>query len=65
MGHRTDDLKGRGKEAIGDLSGDDDLKQQGKADQAGAKVKEKLESVKETAEDMVDKAKDKLSGHDR
>lgn len=39
MGHRTDDPKGRGKEALDDLSGDDHLKQRGKADQAGAKVK--------------------------
>ena len=50
MGADADDAKGRVKEAAGALSGDDDLKNEGKADQAGAKVKE-------FAEDAVDKVK--------
>ncbi len=51
MGEKSDDLKGRAKEAAGAATGDDDLKNEGKADQAGAKVKEK-------AGDAVDKVKD-------
>ena len=36
-----DEAKGRAKEAAGALTDNDDLKREGKADQAGAKVKER------------------------
>jgi uncharacterized protein YjbJ (UPF0337 family) len=49
----TDEAKGRIKEAAGDLTGDDDLKNEGKADKVGGKVK-----------DAVDSVKDKLTGND-
>lgn len=49
--NKGEDLKGRAKEAGGDLTGDDDLKREGKADQASAKVKG-------TVSDAVDKVKD-------
>jgi uncharacterized protein YjbJ (UPF0337 family) len=53
-----DETKGRVKEAAGDLTDDDDLKREGKMDQAGAKVKEKtgdaVDSVKEKANEMMD-----------
>jgi uncharacterized protein YjbJ (UPF0337 family) len=61
MGSSIDDAKGRVKEAAGDLTNDKDLKSEGKADQAGAKVKEKAEDVKDKVEDVVDSVKDKLS----
>jgi uncharacterized protein YjbJ (UPF0337 family) len=51
MAERIEDTKGRMKEAAGDLTDDDDLKREGKADQASASVK-----------DAVDKVKDKLTG---
>ena len=35
-----DEAKGRIKEAAGDLTDDDDLKREGKLDQAGANVKQ-------------------------
>jgi uncharacterized protein YjbJ (UPF0337 family) len=41
----TDDLKGRVKEAAGDLTDDDDLKREGKVDQATGKVKEVVDSL--------------------
>jgi uncharacterized protein YjbJ (UPF0337 family) len=44
-----DDAKGRLKEAAGSLSGDDDLKREGKVDKATGKAKE-----------GVDKAADKV-----
>ncbi|WCO65637.1 CsbD family protein [Iamia majanohamensis] len=50
MGAKGDDAKGRAKEAAGSLTGDDDLKNEGKADQAGAEIKEK-------ANQAVDKVK--------
>ncbi len=53
--HKTDEAKGRAKEAAGAVTGDDDLKKEGKTDQAAASVKDKVEGA-------VDKVKDKLSG---
>jgi uncharacterized protein YjbJ (UPF0337 family) len=41
----TDDMKGRVKEAAGDLTDDDDLKREGKLDQATGKVKDVVDSV--------------------
>ena len=61
MGAKSDDVKGRAKEAAGALSGDKDLKREGKRDQMGATIKAKIENAKESLEDAVDKAKDKLS----
>ena len=54
----TDDAKGRVKEAAGDLTGDKDLKREGKVDQAGGKAKDGVEKV-------TDKVKDALKGTDR
>ncbi|HEV2062716.1 MAG TPA: CsbD family protein, partial [Solirubrobacteraceae bacterium] len=43
MGDGTsDDLKGRAKEAGGDLTGDKDLQREGKVDQASGTVKDKV-----------------------
>lgn len=55
---KFDDAKGRMKEAAGDVSGDEDLQREGKADQVGASAKEKLHQAKEKGSDLVDKAKD-------
>jgi len=60
MGSNIDDAKGRVKEAAGDITDNDRLKREGKADQAGAKVKEFADDVKDKVEDAVDKVKDKL-----
>jgi uncharacterized protein YjbJ (UPF0337 family) len=48
---KIDDLKGRAKQAAGDLTDDDALKREGKVDRASS-------SVKETVGDAADKAKD-------
>jgi uncharacterized protein YjbJ (UPF0337 family) len=61
VGSQMDDAKGRAKEAAGVLAGDEDLEREGKRDQAGATVKEKLENAKDKLEEAVDKAKDKLN----
>ena len=60
MNSNTDDLKGRAKEAIGDLTDNKDLKNEGKADRASGKAKEFVEDVKEKAEDAIDKVKEQL-----
>jgi uncharacterized protein YjbJ (UPF0337 family) len=51
---KSDELKGRVKEAAGAVTGDKKLKRQGKADQAVGKVKQKVEKV-------VDKVKKALT----
>jgi uncharacterized protein YjbJ (UPF0337 family) len=45
MVDNADDLKGRVKEAAGDLTDDDDLKREGKVDQATGKVKDVVDDV--------------------
>ena len=42
-----DDAKGRVKEAAGNLTGDKDLKNEGKGDQAAGKVKEGVDKVRD------------------
>lgn len=41
-GGGTDKAKGRVKEAAGDLSGDGDLKREGKVDRASGSIKDKV-----------------------
>ena len=55
-GMNSDDLKGRAKEAAGDLTGDKDLKREGKTDQAAGKVKEGVDSAADKAKDLIDKS---------
>jgi uncharacterized protein YjbJ (UPF0337 family) len=49
----TDDVKGRVKQAAGDLTGNDRLKAEGKTDQAAAKVKGAVDDVKDKVEDVL------------
>jgi uncharacterized protein YjbJ (UPF0337 family) len=51
---KFDQMKGRAKEAAGDLTDDDDLRREGKVDRAGGSLKEKIDR-------MTDKVKDALS----
>jgi len=60
MEGKKDEFKGRVKEAAGDLTDDESLKAEGKADRAGGKVKEFLEDAKDKGEEIVDKVKDKV-----
>jgi len=58
----TDELKGRTKEAAGALTDDDDLKREGKQDQAAGEAKSKLREAENWAEDKVDQLRDKVDG---
>ncbi len=51
----VDDLKGRAKEAAGDLTDDKDLQREGKADQAGDKVKGAVDNVKDKVTGLFNK----------
>jgi uncharacterized protein YjbJ (UPF0337 family) len=56
MGDGTaDKLKGHAKEAAGDVSGDDELKREGKVDRAEGSVKDKVDSVSDKLKDALRK----------
>jgi uncharacterized protein YjbJ (UPF0337 family) len=55
MSKNWDEAKGRVKEAAGDVSGNKDLKREGKADRAGAKVKDKVERGVDKVKDAIDR----------
>ena len=50
----SDDIKGKLKETGGELTGDESLANEGRADQAKGKVKEAAENVKDAAENVRD-----------
>lgn len=50
---KTDEAKGRVKEAAGALTDDKDKKREGKVDQAIGKTKQKAEKVIDKAKDLV------------
>ena len=56
-GGRTDEAKGRLKEAAGSLTDDDELKREGQADQAAGKLKQETEK-------LIDKVKKEITGSD-
>ena len=61
MGGKTDEVKGRIKEAAGALTGNDKLRAEGKTDQVVGKTKEVVQNaadkVEEAVTEVVDKAK--------
>ena len=58
MSGKTDEVKGRIKEAAGALTGDDRLRDEGKTDQAVGKTKQAIQK----AADTVKKAVKKVTG---
>lgn len=57
---KFDEVKGRVKEAAGDLTGDDELAEEGERDQAAGKAKQLVDDVKDKANEVIDGVKDKL-----
>ncbi len=54
VGNKGEDLKGRAKEAVGAATDDDEMKHEGRADQAESSVKQAGEHVKDAASDVKD-----------
>jgi uncharacterized protein YjbJ (UPF0337 family) len=54
---KADQMKGKAKEAVGDLTGNKDLKSEGKADRQAGEAKERVGKVEEKVEEVIDKAK--------
>ena len=57
MAGNGDQIKGRAKEAIGEVTGNKDLTSEGKADRHAGEAKEKVDNVEEKVEELIDKAK--------
>ena len=57
LGNKFDDMKGRAKEAAGDLTDDQGLKNEGKVDQVGATIKDKVDDVKDKVGDLLNRGK--------
>ncbi|NNL64903.1 MAG: CsbD family protein [Myxococcales bacterium] len=55
---RMDEAVGRAKEAAGALTDDDELRHEGKADQAAGKLKNALNEAVDKARGVVDQARD-------
>ena len=55
MSGKADELKGRVKEAIGDLTDNQKLKESGKADKAAGKVKQSVERAIDKVRDTIKK----------
>lgn len=53
-----DDAKGRVKEAAGSLTGDDDLKREGKTDRAAGAAKDGIEKVADKIKDSLRRDRD-------
>jgi uncharacterized protein YjbJ (UPF0337 family) len=60
MSSKSDQLKGRAKEAVGSLTDDKDLETEGKIDRRAGEAKEKIEHATDRLEDVIDHAKDAL-----
>jgi len=57
-GHKAEELKGRGKGAVGDLTDDEQLQAEGAAEESSGKLKQSGDKLK----DAAGKAKDALTG---
>ena len=57
----VDQAKGKVKQAAGDLTDDNDLRREGKADEASGKVKEKVDDAGDKLKEGVDRLRDKAS----
>ncbi len=55
MGTNKDEVKGRVKEAAGDLTGDEDLEREGKVDKAVGSVKDAVDGAASKVKDAVSK----------
>jgi len=55
MGGKTDVVKGRIKEAVGALTGNDKLREEGKTDQAVGKAKQTVQKAADTVKKTVRK----------
>lgn len=61
MAGEFDKAKGHAKEAVGDITDNERLEGEGKADRAAGGIKDKAEQAKDKVGEFADKVRDKLS----
>lgn len=54
ISNKAEDLTGKGKEAAGKATGNEQLEAEGKGDQAKASIKDGIEKVKDAVTDIKD-----------
>lgn len=54
LGNKAEDLTGRAKEAAGSVADNDELRDEGRADQAKAGVKDKIQDAKDKLDEKTD-----------
>ena len=64
MSGTGDDIKGRAKESLGDLTDDERLRREGKADRASGALKDKVNDAKKWVDDKIDRARNKARRED-
>jgi uncharacterized protein YjbJ (UPF0337 family) len=62
MSGELDQAKGRLKQAAGDLTDDDELRDEGERDEVAGKVKGAVDDAKDKVNDAVDSVRDRLDG---
>ena len=60
MAGKSEQMKGKAKEAVGDVTGNKDLKAEGAADRKAGEVKETVGKVEKKVDEAVDKVNDVL-----
>jgi len=60
MGGEQDQAKGRIKQAVGDLADDEEMKREGKADEAAGKAKDAVDQLKKKTDEAIDSVKGKF-----
>lgn len=57
--NKGEELVGKGKEGVGEATDNEELENEGKADQLGANIKQGVENVKDGIQDGIDKLRGK------
>lgn len=60
MSGLTDKIKGRAKQAAGDLTDNEELEREGEVDEAAGKAKDVADDVKDGIDDAIDDVKERF-----
>ncbi|WP_371519674.1 CsbD family protein [Kitasatospora sp. NBC_01300] len=64
LSNKARELGGKAKEKVGDLTGDEELKGEGQADQVDSKVRQAADNVKDAVQGAADRVKGALKRND-
>ncbi len=60
MAGKTEQVEGKAKEAVGSLTGNEDLESKGKSERLVGETKEKVGHAKDKVEEVIEKGEDKV-----